>query len=177
MCASDRFDEMTDWRPGAQSPDDAVRVVKSGMRVFIHGAAATPSVLLDALARRTDLADVTLYHLHTNGPAPFADPAHVGRFFSVSLFTGPALRQPIADGRAEYVPVFLSDIPSLFSSGRIPIDVACCNCQHRTSMATARWGPRSMPRLRPRGRRSTSWRKSTSACRARTATRWCRFLR
>lgn len=115
---------MTSWKDGAQSPDEAVRLVKSGMRVFIHGASATPSPLLDALARRTDLADVTLYHLHTNGPAPFADPSHRGRFFSVSLFTGPALRDAIAEGRADYVPVFLSDIPSLFSTGRVPIDIA-----------------------------------------------------
>jgi 4-hydroxybutyrate CoA-transferase len=115
---------MADWKAGASSPDDAVKVIKSGMRVFIHGASATPSALLDALARRTDLTDVTLYHLHTNGPAPFADPAHVGRFFSVSLFTGPAVRQAISEGRADYVPVFLSDIPLLFSSGRVKIDVA-----------------------------------------------------
>ena len=115
---------MTDWKTRAQSPDDAVRLIKSGMRVFIHGASATPSALLDALARRTDLTDVTLYHLHTNGPAPFADPIHAGRFFSVSLFTGPAVRQAIAEGRADYVPVFLSDIPYLFASGRVPIDVA-----------------------------------------------------
>lgn len=106
------------------SADDAVRVVKSGMRIFVQGASATPTPLLEALARRTDLEDVTLYHLHTNGPAPFAAPEHVGRFRSVSLFTGPALRTAIAEGRADYVPVFLSDIPSLFSSGRLAIDVA-----------------------------------------------------
>jgi len=115
---------MNDWKTGAVSPDDAVQVIQSGMRVFIHGASATPSVLLEALARRTDLTDVTLYHLHTNGPAPFADPAEAGRFFSVSLFTGPALRNAIAEGRADYVPVFLSDIPLLFTSGRIALDVA-----------------------------------------------------
>jgi 4-hydroxybutyrate CoA-transferase len=106
------------------SPDEAVRFITSGMRIFVHGASATPGLLLDALARRADLADVTLYHLHTNGPAPFADPVHAGRFFSVSLFTGPAVRHAIEEGRADYVPVFLSDIPALFSSGRIPIDVA-----------------------------------------------------
>ncbi len=115
---------MIDWQTRAQSADEAVQLVKSGMRIFVHGASATPSPLLEALARRSDLADVTLYHLHTNGPAPFADPAHAGRFFSVSLFAGPAVRQAIEDGRADYVPVFLSDIPALFSSGRIPLDVA-----------------------------------------------------
>jgi acyl-CoA hydrolase len=94
------------------------------MRVFIHGAAATPTPLIEALARRADLADVTVYHLHTNGPAPFAAPEQQGRFFSVSLFTGPPLRTAVNEGRADFVPVFLSDIPSLFESGLIPIDVA-----------------------------------------------------
>jgi acyl-CoA hydrolase len=94
------------------------------MRVFIHGAAATPTPLLEALARRTDLAGVTLYHMHTQGPAPFAAPEHRERFFSVSLFVGPHLRAPIEEGRADFIPVFLSDIPALFSSGRLPLDVA-----------------------------------------------------
>jgi acyl-CoA hydrolase len=92
--------------------------------VFVHGAAATPTPLLDALVARRDLEGVTLYHMHTNGPAPFADPAHAGRFFSVSLFTGPPLRAAVDEGRADFVPIFLSDIPGLFSSGRVPLDVA-----------------------------------------------------
>ena len=94
------------------------------MRVFIHGAAATPTPLIDALARRSDLEHVTVYHLHTAGPAPFAEPGQDGRFFSVSLFTGPPLRKAVDEGRADFMPVFLSDIPSLFQSGLIPIDVA-----------------------------------------------------
>jgi acyl-CoA hydrolase len=113
-----------DWKQQAASADEAVACVKSGMRVFIHGAAATPTPLVEALARRTDLEQVTVYHLHTNGPAPFADPGQAGRIFSVSLFTGPPLRAAINEGRADFIPVFLSDIPSLFESGLIPIDVA-----------------------------------------------------
>lgn len=112
------------WMLRASSADDVVRVVQSGMRVFVHGAAATPTPLIEALARRTDLEHVTIYHLHTAGPAPFAAPEHDGRFFSVSLFTGPPLRAAVQDGRADFIPVFLSDIPSLFESGLIPIDVA-----------------------------------------------------
>jgi len=107
-----------------QSSDEAVSCIESGMRVFVHGAAATPTPLLEALARRTDLSDVTLYHLHTGGPAPFVGEEHRGRFFSVSLFTGQPLREAIADGRADYMPIFLSDIPTLFSSGRIKLDAA-----------------------------------------------------
>ena len=115
---------MRDWMSRACSADEAVRYVASGMRVFVHGAAATPTPLLDALARRRDLADVTLYHMHTAGPVAFAEPEQEGRLFSVSLFTGPALRRPIEEGRADFVPIFLSDIPPLFASGRIPLDVA-----------------------------------------------------
>lgn len=114
----------TDWTSRAVSADDAVSLVSSGMRVFVHGAAATPGLLLDALTRRTDLEDVRLYHLHTEGPAPWTEEAHAGRFRSVCLFTGPALREPIARGTADFVPVFLSDIPALFQSGGIALDVA-----------------------------------------------------
>ena len=84
-----------DWRQRAQDAGGALRCVGSGMRLFVHGAAATPTPLLEALARRSDLSDVTLYHMHTDGPAPFAGPEHANRFFSVSLFTGPALRAAI----------------------------------------------------------------------------------
>jgi acyl-CoA hydrolase len=112
------------WKARAVDADETISVVKSGMRVFVHGASATPTLLLEALARREDLRDVTIYHLHTTGPAPFADPEHAGRFLSVSLFTGPPLRRAIEEGRADFVPVFLSDIPALFQSGRIPLDVA-----------------------------------------------------
>jgi acyl-CoA hydrolase len=112
------------WRKRAVSADDALARLASGMRVFVHGAAATPTPLLEALCRRRDLEAVRLYHLHTAGPAPFADPAHAGRFTSISLFTGAPLRKPIEEGRADFMPVFLSDIPALFTGGRIPLDAA-----------------------------------------------------
>lgn len=115
---------MQTWQTRAESPPDVVSRIKSGDHVFVHGAGATPTTLLDALAEREDLEHVTLYHLHTSGDAPFADPRHVGRFRSVSLFVGPALRAPVAEGRAEFMPVFLSEIPDLFASGRIPLDAA-----------------------------------------------------
>jgi len=112
-----------DWRKRATDADSVIASVRSGARVFVHGAAATPTPLLDALARRTDLGDVALYHLHLAGPCAFVDRATPG-IVSYSLFTGPALRRPIEEGRAEFVPVFLSDIPPLFASRRIPLDVA-----------------------------------------------------
>ena len=106
------------------SADDAVSHISSGARVFIHGAAATPTPLVEALSRRQDLSDVSLYHLHTAGPAPFAEPDWAGRFLSISLFPGAPLRSAIDEGRADFVPVFLSDIPRLFTSRAIPLDVA-----------------------------------------------------
>ena len=108
----------------AATADEALSLVRSGMRLFVHGAAATPTPLLEALVRRDDLRDIQLYHLHTQGPAPFVDPEHRHRFFSVSLFAGAPVRGAIEDGAADFVPVFLSDIPSLFLTGGIPLDVA-----------------------------------------------------
>ena len=112
------------WAGQAVTADEAVARIASGMRVFIHGAAATPTPLIEALSRRSDLEGVSLYHLHTAGPAPFADPERASSFLSVSLFTGAPLRRAIDEGRADFVPIFLSDIPRLFSTRAIPLDVA-----------------------------------------------------
>ena len=114
----------SEWMAGAASPEQAVALVRSGMQVFVHGAAATPTPLLDALARRPDLADVTLYHLHTSGPAPFVQPDQRGRLRSVSLFAGAPVRNAIEQGEADFIPIFLSDIPSLFLTRRVPLDAA-----------------------------------------------------
>jgi 4-hydroxybutyrate CoA-transferase len=112
------------WKSKAVSPEDAVAHIQSGMKVFIHGAAATPTPLLAALCHRQDLADVRLYHLHVSGDIPFADSSQEGRFFSTSLFASPALRKPIEEGRADFMPIFLADIPRLFTSRVIPLDAA-----------------------------------------------------
>jgi acyl-CoA hydrolase len=112
------------WQSNAVSADDAVAHIKSGMKVFVHGAAATPTPLLEALCKRQDLENVSLYHLHVSGDIPFADPSQQGRLLSVSLFTGPALRKPVEEGRADFMPIFLRDIPKLFTSGAVPLDVA-----------------------------------------------------
>jgi len=115
---------LPNWSSRAVSPADAVAHIKSDAKIFIHGAAATPTPLIEAIAARRDLENVRLYHLHTNGPAPFAEPGREKEFRSVSLFTGAPLRGPIADGRADFVPIFLSDIPGLFLSGQVKLDVA-----------------------------------------------------
>lgn len=114
----------SDWKTRAVSAADVVSVVRSDTNVFVHGACATPAPLLEALCARRDLENVRLYHLHTAGPAPFAARGREREFRSVSLFTGSPLRQAIAEERADFVPIFLSDIPGLFLSGSVPLDVA-----------------------------------------------------
>lgn len=129
------------------TPSEAVALVENGFKIFVHGAAATPTPLLNALCDRSDLEGVKLYHLHLTGECRFARPEYTDRLYSVSLFTGPAMRGPVNDGYADFVPVFLSDIPGLFSSKRIPLDVALVQlsppdrrgvCSLGTSVDTAR---------------------------------------
>lgn len=115
---------MTDWQTRAVNAEEALDHLKSGMTVFVHGAAATPTPLLETMVRRADLTEIRLVHMHLEGDLPFALPEHSKRFRSVSLFTGAGLREPIAEGRADFVPVFLSDIPRLFQNRVIPLDAA-----------------------------------------------------
>jgi len=112
------------WSARARSAAEVAALVPSGSRVFLHGAAATPTPLVDALSARTDLEGVRLYHLHTTGSSSFVAPEVAGRLRSVSFFVGPHVREAVAAGRADFMPVFLSDIPSLFTTRSIPLDVA-----------------------------------------------------
>jgi acyl-CoA hydrolase len=112
------------WHRRAVSPADALARIESGMGVFLHGASATPTPLIDALVARGELEGVRLYHLHTAERAPFVDPRHAGRFHSISLFVGPTVRSAVNEGRADFIPVFLSDIPALITSGRIRVNAA-----------------------------------------------------
>jgi 4-hydroxybutyrate CoA-transferase len=110
------------------SAPEAVSVVRSGDRVYVHCAAATPSVLLDALVDRApDLRDVTVVHLHTEGPGPHLAPEMEGHFRHRALFVGPNARKAVGEGRADYVPVFLSDVPRLFESGAMLLDAVLVN--------------------------------------------------
>jgi acyl-CoA hydrolase len=110
------------------SATDAVGHIASGNRVFIHGGAATPSLLLDALvARGPELADVELVHFHTEGPGPHLAPAMAGHLRHRALFIGANAREAVNEGRADYVPVFLSDVPELFRSGVLPLDAVFLN--------------------------------------------------
>jgi acetyl-CoA hydrolase len=107
------------------SAEEALARVTSGSRVYIHGGAATPHVLIDALvARAPELRDVEIIHLHTEGPAPYAAPEMADSFRHNALFIGPNTRPAVQEGRADYTPIFLSEIPELFRAGELPLDVA-----------------------------------------------------
>jgi acyl-CoA hydrolase len=107
------------------SPAEAVAGIQSSQNVFVHSIAATPFALIEALVQRADeLKDVTLHHLHVEGDAPYARPEYAKSFRVNNLFTGANTRHAVQEGRADYVPVFLSEIPYLFESRIIPLDVA-----------------------------------------------------
>jgi 4-hydroxybutyrate CoA-transferase len=114
-----------DYKKKLVSAEEAVSVVKSGDRVYISGNAATPYVLMKALAARKDeLTDIELVHVLLLGDDPLSKPDMEGHFRHNSLFVGPADRKAINEGRADYVPIFLHQIPSLFTSGQMSLDVS-----------------------------------------------------
>jgi acyl-CoA hydrolase len=105
--------------------EEAVTVIKSGSRVFIHSVAAAPRRLIEAMTARADeLRVVEIVSLHTEGDAPYAAPEMAKSFRVNALFVGPNIRRAVEEGRADYLPVFLSEVPSLFRSGILPLDVA-----------------------------------------------------
>ncbi len=140
----------------AQTADEAVAPIRSGMNVFVHGGCMTPTPLLAALARRKDLEGVRLYHLHLVGPLAHLEPGLAGRITSISLFTGANMRKAVESGQADYVPVFLSDIPPMFRQGVIRLDAAIIQvsppdrhglCTLGTSVDVARAAVDSAPML------------------------------
>jgi acyl-CoA hydrolase len=107
---------------------DALSHIQSGMRVFIHGSASTPTYLIEKLAERgPELRNVELVFISVLGDFPLAKPELKDSFKINALFVSAPIREAIADGRGDYVPVFLSEIPELFNGGVLPIDVALVN--------------------------------------------------
>ncbi|WP_034057635.1 acetyl-CoA hydrolase/transferase family protein [Lacinutrix jangbogonensis] len=104
---------------------DAVKIIKSGDRVFIHTAAAAPGILIQAMTNRhNELENVNIISAHTEGPVPYANPRYKNSFNINCFFVGHNIRPYVQKGSAHYIPIFLSEIPALFRSGRMPIDVA-----------------------------------------------------
>lgn len=106
------------------SAEDAVKVVKSNDRVYVQAAAAAPSVLTNALTERaSELINVEICHLHTEGPAMYANPELSKSFHVNSFFIGKNVRHTLAAGNGSYTPVFLSELPRLFRKKVLPLDV------------------------------------------------------
>ena len=109
----------------AKSAEEAVSIIESGESVFIHTAGAAPQALIEAMTKRGDeLKDVTIYELHTEGAAPYCDEKYHDAFKVKALFVGSNVRGAINEGRAEFIPSFLSEVPYMFRSGVLPVDVA-----------------------------------------------------
>jgi 4-hydroxybutyrate CoA-transferase len=99
--------------------------VQSNQRIFIHGGAATPFKLIQGLLQQSyRLKDVEIIHLHTMGDATYADAEYEGVFKVANLFVGANMRRKLNSPRIDYLPCFVSEIPSLFRSGIRPLDVA-----------------------------------------------------
>jgi len=104
---------------------EAVKVVKSNDRVYLQAAAAAPTVLANALTERaSELKNVEICHLHTEGEARYANPELRESFHVNSFFIGANVRHTIKAGNGSYTPVFLSELPNLFRKNVLPLDVA-----------------------------------------------------
>lgn len=119
------FKAMSGINVSYKSAEEALAVIKSGDRVFIQGSAATPQYLVRKLAERADsLRDVELVSISTYGDFPLSEERYKDSFFTNSLFVSANVRDAVNSGRGDYVPIFLSEIPKLFRSGNMPLDVA-----------------------------------------------------
>ena len=107
------------------SLEEAVSLIQSGSNLFIQTAAAAPQQLIRGLVQRARLLrDITIYQMHTEGVAPYANPEYRDIFSVNCFFIGSNLRRAVQEGRAQYIPVFLSEIPALFRRKAIQIDYA-----------------------------------------------------
>ncbi|HSR53237.1 MAG TPA: acetyl-CoA hydrolase/transferase C-terminal domain-containing protein [Acidobacteriota bacterium] len=120
---------MKDWtqvyRQRAKSAEEAVACIESGDTVYVSGNAATPYLLLDALAERApELEDISVIHVLLLGHDRLATQEREQTFRHNALFVGPADRQAVNEGRADYIPIHLHDIPRLFTQDIIPLKAA-----------------------------------------------------
>ncbi|MBT8387594.1 MAG: 4-hydroxybutyrate CoA-transferase, partial [Ignavibacteria bacterium] len=110
------------------SSDEAVKIIKSGDNLVIQPGCAVPSELVRAMVRRKDeLEDITAYHILIVGDLPYVKPGMEKHFKHKAFFIGANTRKAVNEGRAEFIPIFLSELPLLFKQGIIPIDVALLN--------------------------------------------------
>jgi acyl-CoA hydrolase len=114
-----------EYKKKVKTPEEALRVVQSGMRVYIQPGCAEPETLVEALIKRAPFVhDVEVVHLLTLGRADYVAPEMAGHFRHNAIFIGANVREAVNDGRADYTPVYLSEVEALFESGAMPLDVA-----------------------------------------------------
>ena len=113
------------FRQRVTTAEEAVRSIRSGEHVWVHAGCNNPEELVRAMvARAPELRGVEVTHLMTFGGAPYAEPRHAASFRHRALFTGANVREAVHDGRADFVPVHLSEIPALVRTGDLKVDVA-----------------------------------------------------
>lgn len=111
--------------PKVRPAEDAVKAIRSFQRVFVHSVSMAPQTLIQAHCNRAEeLREVERIHVHTEGIAPYVEPRFAGSFHHNACFVGPNVRSAVQAGDADYIPVFLSEMPLLFRRGILPIDVA-----------------------------------------------------
>ena len=119
------FDWKTKYADKISNAAKAMRLVQSGDSVFIGSGCAQPQYLVNALVEYCEeVRDVRIVHILTMGKAPYLEERYRGRFSLNTFFIGDNVRETVERGMGDYTPIFLSEIPSEFDSGRIPIDVA-----------------------------------------------------
>ena len=109
------------------TPEEAVKVIKSGDHVHLSSVASAPQCLIQAMCargERGELKNVHIHHLHTEGPAPYADEKFEGIFQLDSFFVGGNVRKVTQSGYADYIPIFLSETQRLYRCGAVPCNVA-----------------------------------------------------
>lgn len=102
----------------------AVEIIRPGNRVFIGSGAGEPQALVEALSEKPDIIDTEIVHILTLGVATYVEEKFSSRFRHNAYFIGENVRKAVAEGRADYTPIFLSEIPRLFKNRRVIIDVA-----------------------------------------------------
>jgi len=113
------------YRQRVTTAEEAVKEIRSGDRVWVHPGCNTPLKLIDAMvARAPELENVEVDHIMTLGNAPYADPGMEKHFRHRALFVGSNVRDAVNEGRADFVPIHLHEIPGLITSGRLIVDVA-----------------------------------------------------
>ena len=130
------------WGSKVTTAAEALRVVKSGDRVFVGSGASTPQHLVEALcARAPELSDVEILHIMTLGAAPYSGKGQEEAFRHAALFIGSNVREAVQRGDADYIPIHLSDVPRLFRSRQRHLDVALVSVSEPRADGTCTLGP------------------------------------